>query len=304
MQGILLTTSMLAVGAGLVMVAIGVMRNRAARLTTSAADMILDDGYDYHKELSEPFVARLLGPALESFQNAGRRLTPTWQKKRMQRNASLAGFGRRGVESILALKVVAAIAVGLTIPALLALFGANFGGVLMWAVLGGVIGFFIPDLWIARRGTARQHAIRQNLPEVLDLMAIAVQAGMGLEGAIELVSRKLPGPLGDELHRLLQEVQLGASRRQALQNLRDRTEVMELSTFALALIQADTVGSPIAEVLQAHAGEMRMLRRQRAREQAAKLPVKLLFPLLFTIFPALMIIVLGPAALGIVHAFF
>ncbi|MGH2708875.1 MAG: type II secretion system F family protein, partial [Actinomycetota bacterium] len=130
-----------------------------------------------------------------------------------------------------------------------------------------------------------------------------VQAGIGLEGSIELVSRKLPGALGDELHRLLQEIQLGASRRQALQALRDRTNVSELSTFALALIQADTVGSPVARVLGAHAAEMRMLRRQRAREKAAKLPVKLLFPLLLTIFPALMIIVIGPAVISIIKVF-
>jgi tight adherence protein C len=135
-------------------------------------------------------------------------------------------------------------------------------------------------------------------------MAIAVQSGMGLEGSMDLVSRKIPGALGDELHRMLQEIQLGSSRRQALQNLRERTDVDELSTFALALIQADQVGSPIADVLQTYAGEMRMLRRQRAREVAAKLPVKLLFPLLFAIFPALMIVVLGPAAISIFKAFF
>jgi tight adherence protein C len=265
---------------------------------------VIKNESEYGEGFERPFAVRLLGPALEDFQKLGRRLTPGWQLKRMRRNATLAGFGRRGVEGVLALKSASAIAGATVLPAGLALLGSRPGGVIVWAVLGGLIGFFLPDIWISKRGEARQEQIRATLPEVLDLMAIAVQSGMGLEGSIDLVSRKIPGALGDELHRMLQEIQLGSSRRQALQNLRERTAVDELSTFALALIQADQVGSPIAEVLQTYAAEMRMLRRQRAREQAAKLPVKLLFPLLFAIFPALMIIVLGPAAVSIFKALF
>jgi tight adherence protein C len=173
----------------------------------------------------------------------------------------------------------------------------------MWAVLGALFGFFLPDLFIARRADDRQGEIRRALPEALDLLAIAVQAGMGLEQAIELVARRLPGALGEEFHRMLQEVQLGSSRREALTHLRERTEITELSTFALSLAQADTLGSPLGEVLRVQAQEMRMLRRQRAREHAAKVPVKLLFPLLTCIFPALAIVVIGPAAISIIKAF-
>jgi tight adherence protein C len=233
----------------------------------------------------------------------GRIDTPTRQMKRMRRHAQLAGLGPGGVEGLLAIKA-AAVAVGATvIPLAMAALGASFGPVVLWAIMGGTFGFFLPDLWIARKGEARQNDIRRMLPETIDLMAIAVQAGMGLEGSIELVARKLPGPLGEELQRLLQEIQLGSSRRQALQKLRERTEIGELSTFAMALIQADTIGSPVSDVLQTHASEMRLVRRQRARESAAKLPVKLLFPLLLTIFPALMIIVIGPAVISIIDAF-
>ena len=126
---------------------------------------------------------------------------------------------------------------------------------------------------------------------------------MGLEQAIELVARRMPGALGEEFHRMLQEVQLGASRREALAHLRERTEVPELSTFALSLAQADSLGSPLGEVLRVQAAQMRMLRRQRAREIAAKVPVKLLFPLLLFIFPALAIVVIGPAIVTILKAF-
>ena len=144
-------------------------------------------------------------------------------------------------------------------------------------------------------------AIRTELPETIDLMAISVQAGMGLEAAIELASQSLPGPLGDELHRLLQEIQLGSSRREALHQLRNRTEVSELSSFALALIQADAIGSPIADVLQSNSARMRLIRRQVAREKAAKLPVKLLIPMMLFIFPALLIVIIGPAGLSIME---
>jgi tight adherence protein C len=304
MESLLLAMSIAAVAGGLGMAAIGVGQTLSGRrAVTSASEVLLSEGPGYAEEIDRPFSERLLGPAWGSFRSLGRKLTPTWQMKRMRRHAQLAGLGPGGVEGLLALKAAAVAAGATLIPLAMAALGASFGPVVLWAILGGAIGFFLPDLWVARKGDARQNEIRRTLPETIDLMAIAVQAGMGLEGAIELVARKLPGALGEELQRLLQEIQLGSSRRQALQKLRERTEINELSTFAMALIQADQIGSPVAEVLQTHSQEMRMLRRQRARETAAKLPVKLLFPLLLTIFPALMIVVLGPAIVTIVDAF-
>lgn len=303
MNALLLAMSVAAVAGGLGFAALGVGQAvTSRRVVTPAADILMNDGPGY-EEVSSPLSVRLLGPAWDNFRQIGRTITPSWQLERTRRHAKLAGLGPGGVEGVLALKAAATIAGATLLPLAFAALGAEFGSVVLWAVLGGFAGFFLPDFFIRRRGTARQEELRRALPETIDLLAIAVQAGMGLEGAMELVSRKLPGALGDEIHRLLQEVQLGASRRQALQKLRERTEVSELSTFCLAMIQADTIGSPIAEVLQSHAAEMRSLRRQRAREQAAKLPVKLLFPLLLTIFPALLIVVVGPAAISIIEAF-
>jgi tight adherence protein C len=262
----------------------------------------VDDGDVYRAELSQPLLARLLGPAWEVFDRFARAATPSFWLDRMRRNAMLAGLGRWGLEGVFALKATFALGIALLAVVVATLGGAPLAG-LVWAIIGGVVGFLLPDVWIARRASARQDEIRRALPETLDLMAVAVEAGMGLEGAIELVAQKLPGSLGEELHRMLHEIQLGTSRREALHNLRDRTEVSELSAFALALAQADTIGSPLAEVLRVQAGEMRTLRRIRAREQAAKVPVKLLFPLLIGIFPALAIIVVGPAAVAIMDAF-
>lgn len=255
------------------------------------------------EDLDRPLSQRLLGPSAQSLARIGKAITPKDWLARMRRRASLAGLGAGAVESVLAAKGILTLAGAFLLPAAAAAVGARIGGVILWAIMGGAMGFIVPDVWLARRADRRQADIRATLPETLDLMAISVQAGLGLEGAIELVSRKLPGALGEELQRLLQETQLGTSRREALEKLRSRTDVPELSAFTLALVQADTIGSPIAEVLRSHAAEIRMIRRQRARETAAKVPVKLLFPLLFGIFPALAVVVIGPAAVSIARVF-
>jgi tight adherence protein C len=222
---------------------------------------------------------------------------------RLRKNISLAGLGGLGVEGALALKAAGAAVMAVLFPVVIALLGVSFGNVILFGLLGAAIGFMVPDIFIANKGKSRQAEIRKALPETLDLLAIAVGAGMGLEAAIELVIQRLPGALGEEFHRILQELSLGVSRREAFGSLRTRTEVDELSTFALILTQADALGTPLSVVLKSQAAEMRMLRRQRAREQGAKTPVALLFPLLLGIFPALMLVVMGPAIISIVKAF-
>lgn len=295
----------LVVATGLGAATIGVGRAMSAAQTAAElTDAIVSDVPDaYRAELSEPFAVRLLGPARRTVERAVLAVTPSRWIERMRRNATLAGLGRWGLEGVVAMKGACALAGALAMPVLAAVVGASAGGVVGWVALGAGIGFFAPDLWMARRADARQDEIRRMLPETLDLLAIAVQAGMGLEQAIDLVTRKLPGALGEEFTRMLREVQLGSSRREALQHLRQRTDVRELSSFALALSQADTLGAPVGEVLRVQAAEMRQSRRLRAREQAAKVPVKLLFPLLVGIFPALGIVVIGPAIVSIAKAF-
>ncbi len=297
----LLAIGTVTVALGLGALVLGLERSLVrVRPEGDAIDAILADEA-LGAEAQRPFIERLIGPAFGSFGRVASALTPSFWRERIAHNASVAGMGSWGVDGILALKTLFAVVAAGGILMLSGVFGLT--APVMWAVLGALVAFFIPDLGIARRVDARQDEIRNTLPEALDLLAIAVQAGMGLEAAIELVARRLPGALGEELARMLQEVQLGASRREALQSLRDRTEVSELSTFALALAQADALGTPLGEVLRVQAVQMRMMRRQRAREKAAKVPVKLLFPLLSCIFPALFITVVGPAAITIAHAF-
>lgn len=295
--------SMLAVAGGIFMLTFAAARSAREGREAPLAE-ISDDFIDFDVEQSTPLSQRLFAPAKGKLGRLGRRFTPSSQLEKMRWHATLAGMGYGGVEAVLAIRAVGT-AVGATlVPLAMAALGVKFGSVVIFAAAGGSLGFIVPGFWVSRRGKKRQQQIRVDLPETIDLMAISVQAGMGLEAAIELASQSLPGPLGDEMHRLLQEIQLGSSRRQALHQLRSRTEVSELSSFALSLIQADAIGSPIADVLQSNAARMRLIRRQTAREKAAKLPVKLLFPMLLFIFPAIFVVVIGPAAIAIVTKLF
>jgi tight adherence protein C len=174
---------------------------------------------------------------------------------------------------------------------------------IMMLVLAPVIGWCLPASWLSRKVTERQQAILKDRPDTLDLLAISVEAGMGFEGALEIVCQHFDSPLSHEFARTLHEMELGLPRRDAFQNLKRRTQVPELSNFVLALLQADALGIPVGRVLKTQAVEMRNKRRQWAREKAAKLPVKMLFPLVLFVFPAIMVTVLGPAAFGIKLAF-
>jgi tight adherence protein C len=294
-----------AVGLGLGAVAAGLVGRSSERRTSFAAlQSIVGGGIDTRQaELAAPLSQRLLGPVGQSLTKIARAVTPGTMVARLRQNTSLAGLGSLGVEGALALKTAGAALMALIFPLGLALIGVGVGNVVLLGFIGAAIGFMLPDVFIAQRGRKRQAEIRKALPETLDLLAIAVGAGMGLEAAIELVIQRLPGALGQEFYRILQELSLGVARREAFGSLRTRTEVDELSTFALILTQADALGTPLSVVLKSQAAEMRMLRRQRAREQGAKTPVALLFPLLLGIFPALMLVVIGPAVISIMKAF-
>jgi tight adherence protein C len=169
------------------------------------------------------------------------------------------------------------------------------------ALITAAAAWFGPEQWLARKAEARAVAIRRGLPDFLDLLAISVEAGAGLDSALARAAGEVGGPLGDEFHRLLHALGLGSSRREAFIALKDRAQVRELSAFVLALLQAEALGISLAGVLRTQATEMRAVRRRLAREQAAKAPVKILFPLVFGIFPALMLVVLGPAAIRIMQ---
>ena len=173
-------------------------------------------------------------------------------------------------------------------------------GILL-GVLGLGIGFLLPEFWLGGKIKARQKIILKMIPDTLDLLTISVRAGLGFDAALAKVVEKLPGPLTDEFRRALAEVRVGKARRDALRDMIPRTNVAPLSAFIGAIIQAETLGVSISKVLQVQSDQLRIERRQRAEEMAAKAPIKMLFPLVGCIFPSLFIVILGPAMLSIIQ---
>ena len=170
-------------------------------------------------------------------------------------------------------------------------------------VIGSLIGFFVPDILVYNAGTKRQQQIQRALPDALDMLTVSVEAGLGFDAALSQVARNTEGPIAGEFFRVLQEMQIGKSRTDALRGLGERTTVMDMRTFASAIVQADSLGIPIATVLREQAKDMRLKRHQRAEEQAQKVTVKIMFPVVLCILPSLFVIVIGPGAINIVHAF-
>ena len=173
----------------------------------------------------------------------------------------------------------------------------------LFVVLAAVLAYFVPDILVHGRGAERQKAIELELPNTLDQMLISVEAGLGFEAAMARAGQNGKGPLAFELMRTLQDMQVGRSRREAYEALATRTDVPDLRSFVRAVVQADIYGIAIAKVLRTQAKQMRIKRRQRAEEKAMKLPVKVLFPLMFAILPVLFIVIIGPAAINVVKNF-
>lgn len=251
-------------------------------------------------QLAVPTLSRVLVPAAQWLAKVSRRLSPADAYERIEQELVWAGNPRGwDAERVMAFKIVTPLVAGGTMLAL-TLSGELPGGlVLLATLLFAAAGWYAPE-WIVRsRAKERQHQILLTLPDSLDLMAITVQAGLAFDSALTRVARNVKGPLGQEFYRVVQEIQLGKSRAEALRDLNDRTNVEDLRGFVGAMVQAEAFGIPIARVLNVQSREIRIRRRQRAEEAAQKLPVKIVFPVVLTIFPALFVVLLGPAAIDI-----
>ena len=262
-------------------------------------------------ELQQPFAERTLRPLVARLSRSGGRLSSASSSETAEKRLAMAGNpGDMRLADWMGVKMLVGLAVAVFLFLILGVLvggGIPQIGDLPKAAFFGVIGFFvgylIPEFWLGRKIKARQKIILKMIPDTLDLLTISVRAGLGFDAALAKVVEKLPGPLSDEFRRSLAEVRVGKARRDALRDMIPRTNVQPLSNFIGAIIQAEQLGVSISKVLQVQSEQLRIERRQRAEEMAAKAPIKMLFPLVGCIFPSLFVVILGPAIILLVKTF-
>ena len=277
-------------------------RRRAVEMLEAQVKPITTDLRE--QELARPFLERVLFPVASGMGTAARKITPADMRRRIDRKLVLAGSPEGwDAEKIAAFKVFGTIGGGIMGLALGVSAGFSASITTGSLIFLGLFGYLLPGAGLGQRVINRQDAIRRALPDTIDLLTISVEAGLGFDAALAQVRRNVPGPLSYEIGRLLQEMQIGVSRADAFRHLADRTDIEELNSFILAMIQADIFGVSIANVLRAQAKEMRTKRRQFAEERAQRVPVKLLLPLIFCILPAMFVVILGPGVIRFIQNF-
>lgn len=276
----------------------GVARSVAAIQALDSAPSILKD------EIDRPFAERVIAPLGGRVVGLGRRLVRADTAQKIEHRLNIAGNPPAwDVNRILGLKVLG-----------LALFGGlgflyflSSGSSLLKIVGGtglvGALGYVMPNILLYNAGAKRSKLIRNELPDAMDLLTISVEAGLGFDAAVSRVAKNGDGPLNLEFARLLQEMQLGVGRLDSMRAMAARTSLPDLKSFCNAMVQADSLGIPIARVLRVQSGEMRVKRRQRAEEKAQQVPVRIMIPLVLFILPCLFLVILGPAGIQMAETF-
>jgi len=286
-------TVAISVGALGIYVGNGVVRSQRGTGSRLASLSTRDD------VLEQDFSQRAVAPIMEGIGRFALRFTPTGWVGRAQHKLVLAGRAERmdgntwAAIRIIAL-VVAVVALVLVTPMLdstMMKFGV--GGLILF------LGFFGPEASLNRTIDDRRKEMEKSLPDIIDLLVISVEAGLGFEAAMGRVVQNVPGVLSEEFSRTLAETRVGVSRHDALRAMSERTDVDDLNSFILSLIQADQFGVSISRMLRVQAEEMRVRRRQRIQEKAFAAPVKMIFPMILCIFPSIFIVILGPAVINI-----
>ncbi len=270
----------------------------------------MDSGREIHSleevELEQPFSQRVIMPLARALGNLALRFTPQSAIQTAQKNLELAGRPN-GLEASTYVAMRFVLGIGLGLGTFFLLKVAPNAGLrskaLLLMIVFGILGYFMPELWLRGKINKRQEEILKAMPDALDLLTICVGAGLGFDAAMQKVVEKWDNELAFEFGRVLREVQLGKTRREALRDMADRVGVAEMTSFVAAIIQSEQLGVSLGKVLQIQADNMRVKRRQRAQEAAQKAPVKMLFPLVFLVLPALFIVLLGPAAMIVIQMF-
>jgi len=305
---LLLVTGVLSifVALALILTTIGVITRERQAVGRSLATMQAFEAAPQamRSEIDRPFSKRFVEPALYRLSRWGRRLTPQDKARRVRDKLDLAGNPEGwDADRVVAFKMLGLLGIGFLGLALALALGAAPAVAVGVGLLSALAGWFVPDVVLYQAAYNRTEQMRRELPDALDLLTISVEAGLAFDAALAQVAHNTDGPLAEEFFRVLQEMQIGMGRAKALRDLGDRTNLPELKSFVTAMVQADAFGIPISQVLRVQAKEMRVKRSQRAEELAQKVPVKILFPLILCIMPALFVVVLGPAAISVFRNF-
>lgn len=299
--GIVLIVLLVALILAVVLVVVGMrapqptdpIQERLAEFSVRDEPMTLEE-----IELSQAFYQRIILPLFNRIGQLSSRFTPQATLESARKRLEMAGNPMQMDPAFfLAMRSVLAVVFGGLILLVFMLTGRNLAqGLLLAAVFTGV-GFYFPDLWLGSRIARRKKGIFRAMPDALDLLTICVEAGLGFDAAMAKVHEKWDNDLALELGRVIQEIRLGKLRRDALRDMADRLGVAELTSFVAAVIQSEQLGVSMAKVLRIQSDQMRVRRRQMAEEEAHKAPIKMVFPIALLIFPSLLILLLGPAAI-------
>lgn len=279
---------------------VGVITSERRSVARSlAAVQALNSAPDVLKaELETPFFERVVAPLGERLVGIGRRLTRADTADRIRHKLDIAGNPPGwDVNRIIGLKALGMAVLGVLGFLYLVSKGFGFAQIVLFTAVMGAFGFLLPNILLNNAGQKREFLMRNSLPDALDLLTISVEAGLGFDAAVSRVAKHTTGPLSQEFSRLLQEMQIGVGRMEAMRAMAERSSLPDLKSFCMAMVQADSLGIPVARVLRVQSHEMRTKRRQRAEEAAQKVPVKILFPLIFFILPCIFIIIIGPVAI-------
>ena len=251
-------------------------------------------------ELSQPFSQRVLIPMIEGLSKMAQRFTPQHTLDESRHKLELAGIAHTmKPTTFLGIRMVAALVLGGV--SLLIAFAGSLPVLqrILVIIVAFVLGYMLPSIWLGSKISSRQQEIIKALPDALDLLTICVEAGLGFDSAMSKVAEKWENELSLAFARTVQEMQLGKLRREALRSMANSMDVADMTSFVAAIIQADQLGVSMAKVMRIQSDTMRLKRRQRAEEKARQAPIKMMFPLVFFIFPTILIVLLGPAIIQI-----
>lgn len=254
-------------------------------------------------ELQQPLMQRVFVPAMRSVLAVLGKYGAKQSGERLRTNLQQAGNpGGITPTMFIGLRVVLALVIGVIITAV-TMQSMVISQALLYSSVGFVLGYMLPVMWLGRKIGGRKKALTKALPDALDLLCISVEAGLAFDLALQRVTQKWDDELAREFKKVLSDIRLGRTRREALKDLSIRCGVEDVQTFTAAVIQADQLGVSMSKILRLQSDQMRVRRRQRAEETAQQAPIKMLFPMVFLIFPALFVVILGPAIPRIMKSF-